>query len=41
MAGNDTSQDNRSLWISFVSIAQPYFLLSIRKIDLTALGERK
>ncbi len=30
MAGNDASQDKRSLWISFVTIAQPYFFPGIR-----------
>jgi putative ATP-binding cassette transporter len=30
MSGNDTSQDKRSLWLSFVTIAQPYFFPSIR-----------
>jgi vitamin B12/bleomycin/antimicrobial peptide transport system ATP-binding/permease protein len=31
MAGNDVSQDKRSLWISFVTIAQPYFFPRIRR----------
>ena len=30
MTGNDASQGKRSLWISFVSIAQPYFFPRIR-----------